>query len=297
MMDFCVFSFNRGQFLKHCVESIERCAPTSTVSIYDDASDDRETRQVLADLGSRHSVVESTADTRNGKHGGLYSNMQRAFEDQPGNGIVCFIQDDMQLVRKLSESEIELMAMQLEQRGPRFLHPAFLKGCNRAADSEEMRYEQELGGYLCNRFGRSAGAHYSDIHISSVAQLRLTEWCFLDKEALNEQQARGTLQQMLILRNPFVAWLPNVPAWRGRTRTLALRRAERKHRSGFYPIRFMSTKEETEFLERSPHQLPVAEDYLELYQQNLSEPWQYHPLQNERLYKALDSVERRLRKR
>ena len=49
-LQFCVFSFNRGRFLEHCVRSIERCAPTAAVHIYDDASDDPDTLAALARL-------------------------------------------------------------------------------------------------------------------------------------------------------------------------------------------------------------------------------------------------------
>ncbi|MDZ7683969.1 MAG: glycosyltransferase [Gammaproteobacteria bacterium] len=232
-MRICVFSFNRGRFLQHCIESIEARVPRCPISIYDDGSDDPSTLEVLSTLEYRHRVVRHIGgQAGEGKHGGLYRNMQRAVEEQPPGEIVCFVQDDMQVVRSVDPEELDAIADTLESFAPRFLHPAFLKACNRESDARDIRYDAEAGGYYSDRFDRSAGAFYSDVFIASVDHLRAVEWTFAERESLNEAQARQKMAQMFILRNPFFAWLPRVPAWRGRTRTIALRAAERRRVTG-----------------------------------------------------------------
>lgn len=297
-LQFCIFSYNRGQFLENCVRSIEQCAPGQPISVYDDDSDDPDTRQVLATIRQRHTLVTPSQAPGFGKHGGLYGNMQQALDDQPPGTIICFLQDDMQLVRKLENAELAAIRAHFDSARPAsLLHPAFLKGANRAADLADIRFDAAAGGYYCDRHQRSAGSHYSDILIASVDQLRETGWRFGGRESDNEQLARSRLPQMLYLLNPFVAWLPAVPAWRGRTRTLGLRLAQRRNRCGFHPLGILSETERARLLQRAPAVLPVAEDFLVAANGPVPEPWQYHPLQGRRLLKLMDSVERRLRRR
>ena len=57
-MLFCIFSFNRGQFLQNCVQSIERAAPHASIAVFDDSSDDDFTRGVLQEISQRHAVLQ-----------------------------------------------------------------------------------------------------------------------------------------------------------------------------------------------------------------------------------------------
>lgn len=294
---FCVFSYNRGRFLQNCVSSIELCAPGQPITVYDDGSDDGRTQQVLAAISERHSVVQPSRAAGSGKHGGLYANMQRALDEQPAGSIICCIQDDMQLVRPLHAAEFEAIRQHFAAARPAaLLHPAFLKGSNRAADLVDIRYDAGAGGYFCDRHGRSAGTHYSDILLASADQLRAIGWRFGQRESDNEQRARATLPPMLHLLHPFVAWLPAVPAWRGRTQTLGLRLAQRFNQCGFHPLDILTESQCSALLQRDPAVLPVAEDFLTVAEGTVPEPWHYHPLQGQRLLKLLDSVERSLRK-
>ncbi len=294
---FCIFSYNRGQFLENCVHSIEQCAPGQPITVYDDDSDDPATRQALAAIKQRHRLVTPPQAPGFGKHGGLYANMQRALDDQPAGAIICFIQDDMQLVRRLDDAELAAIRAHFDAARPApLLHPAFFKGANRAADLADARFDAAAGGYFCDRHGRSVGAHYSDILIASADQLREIDWRFGRRESDHEQLARARLPQMLHLLNPFVAWLPAVPAWRGRTRTLGLGLAQRLNRCGFHPLGILTETQRARLVQRDPAILPVAEDFLAAAKDPLPAPWQYHPLQGRRLLKLMDSVERRLRR-
>ena len=77
-LSIAIFSFNRANHLLNCIESIQNLAPGIKFTIYDDASDDHATLDVLNRF-SEAVVRVSTAE--NARHGGLYSNMNRALAD------------------------------------------------------------------------------------------------------------------------------------------------------------------------------------------------------------------------
>lgn len=295
MMAFCVFSYNRGRFLEHCVQSIEQCAPGCAIVVYDDDSSDPDTLEVLGRIAQRHRVVPFSGK-RAGKHGGLYANMQAALDEQASGTLVCFIQDDMQLVRRLDAAELEGFATHFSRsEAPALLQPSFLKAREMAGGKGGIRYDAADDCYYCDRWSSSAGAHYSDILIASVDQLRRVGWQFRPREAGNEVEARRHFPQMHYLRHPFMAWLPSVPAWRGRTQTLGLRLGQKLAACGFHPLKLMSEAERQTFLARDAGHLPVAEDWLQCTGETPPAPWAYHPLQDRRWLARLDSIERRLR--
>lgn len=105
-LQFAIFSFNRGRFLQHCVDSIERFAPECSVHVVDDGSDDPHTRRVVDTLAQRHRVtIADKAGTT--KHGGLYTNMQYALDSAKPDQPLCFLQDDAQLVRPLEAEDFD----------------------------------------------------------------------------------------------------------------------------------------------------------------------------------------------
>jgi hypothetical protein len=134
-----------------------------------------------------------------------------------------------------------------------------------------------------------------------VGRLRTSNWKFGSRESLNEQQAKHLFKPMAYWQNPFVAWLPAAPTWRGKRRTLALRLGEKKHHCGLYPLQILQGKAEQDFLQRSPDEQPYAETYLHICEDvagrlNVKTPWVYHPLQGNRWLKWLNSLELKLRK-
>ncbi|MGD9660894.1 MAG: glycosyltransferase family 2 protein [Porticoccaceae bacterium] len=296
-LHFVIFAFNRGQFLANCIDSIERCAPQCPVTIFDDNSDDPQTRDVLAALGQRYRILtpQSLSSSNDSKHGGLYTNMEAALSALDDDDLICTLQDDMQLVRPLDDADIQAMARFIDAEPNRcFLHHAFMKGAER--DKTTISYDNNGNVYYAERPGSSAGQYYSDIFIAPVKCLRRAGWHFLPREAANEKQARALFAPMAYLANPFAVWLPAATAWRGKRRTWALRRGEKRHRCGFHPVRIMDADQNNQFLCRDAARLPIAEDWLTLKGESLQKPWVYHPLQNSRWLKWLNSAELKLRK-
>ncbi|MBZ2188705.1 glycosyltransferase [Alcanivorax sp. JB21] len=297
-MLFCIFSFNRGRYLQNCVNSIERCAPGADIAIFDDNSDDADTATLLADLAKRYTVVQPEQDSYR-RLGGLYGNMQKAlvFAQERGADMVCYLQDDTQMVRPLSEQdEQQLAALFSENENTGFVHPCFLRGRNRVRDERYMRYEESVGVYYRQGARQSAGTHFSALLIMQPARLLARGWSFLESEPRNDEQAARLFGPMPYLHVPFAMWLPEVPTYRGKRKTWALKIAERQRNSGYFPFRILDAAE-TAALEARPHERPpFAEDALQCVESDPPKPWAYHPMQDSRWLQKLSSVENALRR-
>lgn len=292
---FFVFSFNRGVFLQNCVESIEACAPASEVVIFDDLSDDAETQRILENVATRHRVLTPT-DLAGDKHGGLYDNMQSALESVSGDRLICFIQDDTQLVRALTEADGDYLAARFAADPDLgFITPAFIRGnLFHRNPSATFHFDETSALFFPADGRRSAGTHYSDLFIASSERLRAHDWTFQPREPANQTQAQIRFSKMGYLRCPFVMWLPNGTAYRGKRKTLAMRIAEHHRRCGFHPLAYMDPEAEQRLRNARPPELPVAERFLKPIDGPLGQPWFYNPLQGWNSLKHLDQAERAL---
>jgi glycosyltransferase involved in cell wall biosynthesis len=293
---FCIFSFNRGRFLENCVQSIELCIQNPEIVIFDDRSNDPETIQILESLGKRHKLVTS-AKIDNIKHGGLYSNMQSALEMLQDRKLLCFLQDDTQIVRPITQAEIRnLTNIFSDTPDLGFLHPCFIRGFEQQRRPVTMLPGSNASLYYRKNMGQSAGVHYSDLLVTSPARLRQRGWHFLQSEPENDQQARALFGPMAYTRFPFAMWLPEVPAFRGKKKSWTLKVAERKKNCGFYPFRIWSEEESLNFINRPADDLPVAEKYLSCVAHEPPKPWTYNPLTGYRWLQRVNALEMFLRK-
>lgn len=290
-MIFCIFSFNRGPFLRNCVRSIERCRPDARILVFDDDSSDAETLAVLKEIEKAHRVV--TPDKAGStKHGGLYDNMQSAIEILRDEPLVCFLQDDTQVVRPILDREIDsLRRLFTETPALGFIQPCFLRASAKTRRPFKPTDDQSTELLYRENRGQSAGVHYSDLLITSPARLLKSGWQFQSSEPDNDRQASRLFGPMPYLYSPFAMWLPNVPAYRGKRKTWALKRAEAKIQCGFYPYRIWSEQQSEAFLNRPAGELPIAEDYLACDAEAPPTPWRYTPLSGQRWLKHLNSIE------
>lgn len=292
-----VFSYNRGPFLANCIDSIERLAPQLPLTIVDDASDDPETVAVLEQAARHHEVVTSEALSGH-KHGGLYQNMQAAFERLPDGELFCFLQDDTQLVRPVGEDDSAQLHRQFA-RAPTlgFISPAFIRQISLKHEVDrDFRFDPELDLWFWHPQRRSTGAYYSDILIARSDRLREMGWQFQSGESANNQQAQAQFMRMGRMRLPFAMWLPNGPAFRGKRKTWALRRAERRRECGLYSLHTMPEARMRQLRETSVPALPIAEQWLTVEGRTLPVPWTYDPMQGASWLKNLDRMERKLRR-
>lgn len=298
-MIFFVFSYNRGPHLRNCVESIETCAAGHRIIVYDDASNDTETQQILCDIETRHEVRRREDKGSGNQHGALYSNMQRAIDSVEEDCLICFLQDDTQLVRKIDEQDIQFMEGYFEKfPNGGFLAPVFQKRITRQRTLDRFVYHEDRGVYICEHRSRKqvAGVYYSDISVTRRDRLRDANWKFVPGEFGNEQQAKANFLEMGYLYAPFAMWLPNPPAYRNKKKSFTFRLAEIVNRAGFYPFGIMGNKTVQKLRTRPTSQVPIAEDYLNVTVEGLKSPWIYDPLRRYRILRKLAKLEAFLRR-
>jgi hypothetical protein len=121
-------------------------------------------------------------------------------------------------------------------------------------------------------------------------------WTFHQSEPENDRQAKALFSMMAYMWRPFAMWLPEVPAYRGKNKTLGLRLAERKKRVGFYPFKLLPESALDQATKQEVPILPVAEDFLECIPSSPPKPWTYNPLSGLRFFKNLNNLEVALRR-
>lgn len=302
-MHFYVLSYNRGVYLKNCIASIEECVESPTITVFDDNSTDPETCIILESIAREHRVITpSPEDHTQYKCGGLYRNMQLALNDCPSNTLLCFIQDDTQIVRPLNDDDFQDIDSFFQKNASScFLSPAFIRESTRKRHKGKMVYNSERQTYAREDSTQSAGVFFSAISIAHADRLKAISWLFEPKEKLNDKKAkRLNLPKMETMKSPFIMWLPNVPAYRGKIKTWALKKAEQLNHCGFYPYHILDHTENIAFRTRPASKQPYAENFLSLKnpknEDKITKPWIIYPLENRRLLKKLNQAELFLRR-
>jgi len=272
-----IFSYNRGNYVKNCLDSIHQCFPEVPVSIYDDHSTDLTTIRYLESLGCN--VVSPELDIDN-KHGGLYQNMQIALE-AANSRYILFLQDDTQLVRSVDEVDFQgVDAYFNENESAAFVNPVFLKGRRRRSINKQLRPHQSYRGYfheISEKLKpRPVSMYYCDVVLAHVDRLKSVKWRFQNSETENATQARKHFCKLLQLADPFVMHVPEVPVYRGKKSTFGERLANRLIGSDIKQFQFMTKDEVSEMRQRTISLAPYAEDYLNTVNQNVSKPYHYN---------------------
>ena len=275
-MTFYVFSYNRGRFLENCVNSIRTLAPSCRVVVVDDHSSDAETCAFLDTLRGTSEVLRPPPAAA-GRHGGLYNNMQLALEHAAAEPVI-FIQDDMQVVRPLGESDLAEICGFFNQF-PRcaFLHPCFLKGARRKREHRITKQSGKTRFYFRDYPEKAnyRGIYFTDVCVAHVPRLRAAGWQFQQGEIANAAQAQQLFEKMGFMADPFMMYLPDVPVFRGKKQTRSARWAERI--TGTAPKAFapLNPEESTSLKSRSPQVLPFAEDFLHCPGHKVRKPFAY----------------------
>lgn len=263
----------------------------------DDASDDPETIKVLDAIAARHETI-SSASLSGHKHGGLYGNMQAAL-DRSSEDLLCFLQDDTQLVRPLESRDTDDLRASFDAAPDlAFISPCFIRGIALKHKQDcHFRYEEGSGLWYWHPQKRSTGAYYSDVVVAHRNRLQETGWRFEQGESANDRQARQTFRRMGHMAAPFAMWLPNVPTYRGKRKTMALQLAEWQRNCGLYRIAELDKQLTADLRDSYRHgALPIAEAWLHTSHGAVRAPWKYDPLQGSTALKLLDRVERVLRR-
>lgn len=291
-----VLSYNRGPHLAWCLDSLARHAGGLPVTVLDDGSDDPAT---LAALEAAPFPVRRGAARGPGRLGGLYANMQAAFDGAAARRVL-FVQDDCQLIRPLDASVLaELDAVLAADPAQAVVSPLIRMGPRQAR--REGAFEPAAGGaawhYLPQEgAGSVAAQHYTAISILDRARLIAAGWRFEATEGGNARQAmRLGLAPMAHLDRPFAAQLPEVPTSRWGRPTLGARIAAR-----------LDGPEVRGFRDLSPAQVealgggaqpPLAEDVLTPTHPRTRRPYVHKGVNGRGWTRALNRVELMLRRR
>ena len=97
-----IMSYNRGDHLENCVTSVANNI-SSNILVLDDASTCPKTKTKLSEIAKKYEVIINKKKNENRRLKGLYYNMNKALDYAIHRRYlyILFIQDDMQIIRKI----------------------------------------------------------------------------------------------------------------------------------------------------------------------------------------------------
>jgi hypothetical protein len=294
-----IFSFNRGRLLGHCLDSILRHLPKAKVTVVDDNSTDPQTLEVLDNLPDRVGLFQPGAG-KGSKYGGLYHNLQQAYERAEGD-FILFTQDDAQLVRPLEEDDLAYIRDYFATYPDAgFLNPVFPLSARRSG-RRRVHFAEEFPTFfysLDERFrDRSVTMYYTDICIASRERLRAANWSFQQCERTTASHARHHFRKMGAMIHPFLCQLPEVPFYRSGHQTWAMREIMRKQQGILCGFRDLSPEEVQALRDIPPGRVPYAEDWLHCTGREPKRPFRHKIADAHPFLKPIHKLELAIRKR
>ena len=290
-LDVAIFSYNRGAYLKNCVDSLQRNMPGIGWTVYDDGSDEPDTVAYLQSLGEHVLHMKSTDADR---HGGYYYNMQAALDATQADYLLM-LQDDLQVVRPFAQEDL-LRIHQVFDQSPStvFISPLFLKGSKRAYF--QQRYQPDAG-LRCYRWfadPNEAGKvpqKYADIAVLHVARLRQSGWRFAASEEANGALADQLFGDMVQVADPWVFYVPEEPAYRGRVLTFGAKLAVRMSGNQVKSFQDLSPQALLAFAQRDLGVYPFAEDFVDTVDPTVRKPYKFNAYRTRWLPLILNKLE------
>ncbi|NQX90245.1 MAG: glycosyltransferase family 2 protein [Halioglobus sp.] len=292
-----VFSYNRGDYLQNCIDSINACAPQLPTHIVDDDSTCPKTRLLLDQYTGSFKFSQSK-ELIKGNHGGLYKNMQVALESSSADYVI-FMQDDMQLTRTISDQDIKDIQNFFEHfPESAFLYPVFLKGGRAERDRSDVTLSEGYPVYFRKvNPDNPAPSFYSDVCVAHRERLKQSDWKFIHGEDETAEIARKMFGPMGLMVFPFMMYLPEVPVFRYGKLTFS--EALYKMIYGFKVNAFhiMDAAQTHSFLARDLKELlPFAEDFLQTSESVRCKPFVYNLMEVNRFWTKLHALEIRIRR-
>lgn len=297
MIDVAIFAYNRPDYLRNCVESVRRNIPGARLRVYDDFSDDPAQKAYLASLGE-DAVTRDFAGTD--RHGGLYANMNAALAGAKGD-LLLMLQDDMQVVRRLDDQDLQRMQA-LFDADPRraFAGPIFMKEDRLRRFRRELEIDPAQRAYLSpstRGTNPKRCLSYFDVHLAHVPRLRQAGWQYdAAGEGTNANRARALFGAMPMMGDPFAFFCPEVPFFRNREKkTLAARIAKRFVGEHLKSFEDMTPEDITALRNRDLAIWPIAETFLKPTDPRVVRPFVYKDVKARLWLYALHKIEQRVR--
>ena len=275
-----IFSYNRGPYLRNCIESVQRHCPNVPFTVYDDGSDHPELVDYLKTLGSavRH-MQTATAE----RHGGFYANMQAALDETQAEALLL-LQDDVQVVRDIATEDVDSWQTYWASYPEcAFLSPVFMKGGRRddfskyyQPASSERVYHWVEDPKRPSKDG-PVPRYYMDVCLLNVKRLREINWQYQTSEWLNGQQAAKYFPHgMAQLADPMVFYVPEEPVYRGRVKSKGTQIAERLAGNTVKAFVSMTTEEVQHLRQRNTSIYPFAEDFIQTQDPSVHRPYRFN---------------------
>ena len=273
-----LFSYNRGQLLRHCLNSVLRHIPQAKVTVVDDGSKDPDTQKALENLPEGVGLMQPRAEKGEEWNGGLYQNMQAAYESAEAD-FILFTQDDAQAVRRLAQTDIDYIRNYFEYfEDAAFLNPVFPLSARRSK-RRVVNFSEDFPTYfytLDERYrDRSVTMYYADIFIARTRRLRAVDWNFQHSERSAALHARQHFRKMGCMVHPFLCQLPEVPFFRASRQTWAMRQIIKRQKGRLCAFRDMTDGEIQSLRDAPLKQAPYAEDWLHCTGREAKRPFRH----------------------
>lgn len=235
-----IFSFNRGKYLRNCLDSVRRANSLDLpVYIIDDNSIEPDTIAALRLAEEHAKVVRNDAQDREFKTGGLYGNMNRAMQIARDEGytLVIFVQDDMQFVRKITRTDLESFDRFFECN-PDAIELTICFDPLRGHDRRGTEMRSEPSGVAWVRKPEFAAPYFVAPGIFHVARFHERLHHFVPGEVANGERCAAAGLGRGIYRAPLMHWLPFPQSYRGGRRALLHAAVELSCGAGLHPYEF-----------------------------------------------------------
>jgi hypothetical protein len=260
-------------------------------TVYDDGSDEPETVSYLKSLGQAVRHMKSAGDDR---HGGYYNNMQAAL-DATQSDYLLMLQDDLQVVRPFDSNDLSRIDQIFDQSPTTaFISPLFMKGSKRAYFQKRYQPDSGLRCYRWSADPEETGKvpqKYADIAVLHVGRLRQSGWRFERSEEANGALADRLFGDMVQVAEPWVFYVPEEPAYRGRVLTFGAKLAVKMSGNKVKSFKDMSQQTSLAFAQRALSAYPFAEDFVDTVDPAVRKPYKFNAYRTRWLPLVLNKLE------
>lgn len=248
----CLFSYNMGRTLAVALNSISAMCKGFDLVIFDDNSDDTETREIIDNNNITKRIFTSTTEKAGKTHGNLYENIRAAFDLALSGGyeFLYLTQDDIQFVRAFDKktlneySEIYTANEEIVQIDPRFIIRKAGHSLTRSANG--LYYES------------TPSLSYADVGLIDLSRWQALGCHLLDSERRSADTLRNLGFRRVFPFTPLMMHVPFPYSYRNGKK----RRSLFPFRRGSYKYSYMSASEIIEMDSRTDSTPPYAKRFL-----------------------------------
>jgi hypothetical protein len=253
-----------------------RLAPNSRLIVVDDGSTSRTMTRLLSEVQNRGIEVWRRGPAQRGDMGGLYDNMQLAYQRLRSDGyrLALFSQDDIQPIREVTASEIAQWRAFFDQRPDtaqidlRFSHDDFDQ------DPARLGWEVDQGNRVLFPT-TGTRVHFSAVGLFDLERLEALRWTFAESEASNDTRARALGLRRTIAGDPILMHTPWPSVRRSGRIKAAVSILDLIVGSGTHPYRPMSSEEVSFLKTRQPLTIPSGNVWLNTADHRVLRPFHY----------------------